>query len=225
MQSRSRHGLRRLREMAVDAPAATEQPGATDEPARARPGCRRIAAALSASAGEDPAPAGLERSARRSGRVLRRSLRRTRRRFVRASVRRSGTFHPTIRHLTVALNRCQGSHPAVPQRRDQEGLGWQATELPVTRCSAVATFRDRTASPVHDAALAGRNSRLYTFWLKEGTTWRVWLSDEHQAHKAGKCYLTPQGLRYQRSSGAALFFLPSNKGLSSAASEGMLSVL
>ncbi len=44
-------------------------------------------------------------------------------------------------------------------------------------------------------AFAGQQlALLYTFWLKEGTTWRaVWLSDEYQAYKAGKCYLTPQG--------------------------------
>ena len=35
---------------------------------------------------------------------------------------------------------------------------------------------------------------LYTFWLKQGSTWTaVWLSDEYGAYKAGKCYLTPQG--------------------------------
>ena len=35
---------------------------------------------------------------------------------------------------------------------------------------------------------------LYTFWLKQGNKWTaVWLSDEYQSYKAGKCYLTPQG--------------------------------
>jgi hypothetical protein len=44
------------------------------------------------------------------------------------------------------------------------------------------------------AAAGPQLALLYTFWLKEGTTWKaVWLSDEYAAYKAGKCYLTPQG--------------------------------
>jgi hypothetical protein len=35
---------------------------------------------------------------------------------------------------------------------------------------------------------------LYTFWLKQGGKWEaVWPSEEYEAYKGGKCYVTPQG--------------------------------
>jgi len=111
-----------------------------------------------------------------------------------------GYLHPAYQRAVSQShwNRCQGSHPAVPRNVTITRVSVaQATELPVNlsligrRNVQEIELQIRFTTP----ALAGQQlAVLYTFWLKEGTTWRaVWLSDEYQAYKAGKCYLTPQG--------------------------------
>jgi hypothetical protein len=92
---------------------------------------------------------------------------------------------------------CQGSHPAAPP------------SVKVTRV-AVATFNKLPTSlpllgkqSVEEIQLQiqfqrpGQSTQYalaYTFWLKQGKKWEaVWLPEEYQAYKSGKCYVTPQG--------------------------------
>jgi hypothetical protein len=109
-------------------------------------------------------------------------------------------LHPSYRQAVsqAQWNRCQGAHPAAPRNVTITSVAVaSAAQLPV-RLSLLGrqmvqeiqlSVRFKTpAIPALQIAV------LYTFWLKQGTTWRaVWLSDEFQAYKAGKCYLTPQG--------------------------------
>jgi hypothetical protein len=95
-------------------------------------------------------------------------------------------------------NKCQGSHPAAPSNVAITKVSVaMATELAVDlsllgrRNVQEIELQIRFKSP---AAAVQQLAIMYTFWLKEGKTWRaVWLSDEYAAYKAGKCYLTPQG--------------------------------
>jgi hypothetical protein len=95
-------------------------------------------------------------------------------------------------------HRCQSAHPAAPPNVTITKVSVaSATELPVRlsllgrrnvqEIQLLVQFKPH-AGAVPQAAV------LYTFWLKQGDTWRaVWLSDEFAAYRAGKCYLTPQG--------------------------------
>ena len=111
-----------------------------------------------------------------------------------------GYLHPTYRQAVSQShwNRCQGSHPAVPRNVVVTKVSVaNATELAVN----LSLLGRRNVQEIQlvvrfktPAAAGPQLALLYTFWLKEGTTWRaVWLSDEYQAYKAGTCYLTPQG--------------------------------
>jgi hypothetical protein len=111
-----------------------------------------------------------------------------------------GYVHPTYQQSVSQShwNRCQGSHPAVPRNVVITKVAVaSATELAVS----LSLLGRRNVQEIElqvgfkTAAAAGPQlALLYTFWLKEGKTWRaVWLTDEYRAYKAGKCYLTPQG--------------------------------
>jgi hypothetical protein len=111
-----------------------------------------------------------------------------------------GYLHPTYRQAVSQSHwhRCQGSHPAAPRTVTITKVSVaQATELPVNlsllgrrNVQEIEVLVRYKTSAVAESQLA----ILYTFWLKQGKTWRaVWLSDEYEAYKAGKCYLTPQG--------------------------------
>ncbi len=111
-----------------------------------------------------------------------------------------GYLHPTYQQAVSQSrwNKCQGSHPAVPHNVVVTKVSVaNATELAVNlpllgrRNVQDIELVVRFTTP---AAAGPQLALLYTFWLKEGTTWRaVWLSDEYVAYKAGQCYLTPQG--------------------------------
>ena len=111
-----------------------------------------------------------------------------------------GYLHPTYQHAVSQShwNRCQSSHPAVPRNGVVTKVSVaNATELAVNlsllgrRNVQEIELQVRFTTP---SAAGPQLALLYTFWLKEGTTWRaVWLSDEYAAYKAGTCYLTPQG--------------------------------
>lgn len=109
-------------------------------------------------------------------------------------------LHPTYRQAVSRphWNRCQGSHPAVPRNVVITKVAVaNATELAVN----LSLLGRRNVQEIElqvgfktPAAAGPQLALLYTFWLKEGTTWSaVWPSDEYGAYKAGKCYLTPQG--------------------------------
>ena len=109
-------------------------------------------------------------------------------------------LHPTYRQAVSQSHwhRCQGSHPAASRNVTITKVSVaQATELPVH----LSLLGRRNVQQIEvlvrykTPALAGPQlAILYTFWLKQGKAWRaVWLSDEYEAYKAGKCYLTPQG--------------------------------
>jgi hypothetical protein len=111
-----------------------------------------------------------------------------------------GYLHPTYRQAVSQSHwhRCQGSHPAAPRNVTVTKVSVaQATELPVD----LSLLGRRNVQEIellvryNTPTVAGTQlAILYTFWLKQGRTWRaVWLSDEYEAYKAGKCYLTPQG--------------------------------
>src|SRR5206468_32763 len=109
-------------------------------------------------------------------------------------------LHPTYRQAVSQSQwqRCQSSHPAAPRHVAVTKVAVaSATELPVQlsllgrqnvqEIQLLVRFKGAAAATQQLAI-------LYTFWLKQGKTWRaVWLSDEYAAYKAGKCYLTPQG--------------------------------
>ena len=111
-----------------------------------------------------------------------------------------GYLHPTYR-LAVSQthwHRCQGSHPAAARNVTITNVSVaKATELPVD----LSLLGRRNVQQIEllirfktPGAPAPQLAVLDTFWLKQGSTWRaVWLSDEYEAYKAGKCYLTPQG--------------------------------
>jgi len=109
-------------------------------------------------------------------------------------------LHPTYRQAVSQSHwhRCQGSHPAASRNVTITKVSVaQATELPMH----LSLLGRRNVQQIEvlvrykTPAVAGAQlAILYTFWLKQGKTWRaVWLSDEYEAYKAGKCYLTPQG--------------------------------
>jgi hypothetical protein len=111
-----------------------------------------------------------------------------------------GYLHPTYQHAISqsSWNKCQRSHPSVPSNDVITKVSVaNATELAVN----LSLLGRRNLQEIQlvvrfntPAAAGPQLALLYTFWLKEGTTWRaVWLSDEYQAYKAGTCYLTPQG--------------------------------
>jgi hypothetical protein len=111
-----------------------------------------------------------------------------------------GYLHPTYRQAISQShwNRCQGSHPTVPRSVVVTKVSVaNATELAVN----LSLLGRRNVQEIElvvrfktPAAAGPQLAIVYTFWLKEGTTWRaVWLSDEYRAYKAGTCYLTPQG--------------------------------
>ena len=109
-------------------------------------------------------------------------------------------LHPTYAQAVSRShwNRCQGAHPAAPRSVTVTKVSVaQATELPVSLSLLGRQNVQQIELQVQyrtSAAAGTQLALLYTFWLKEGTTWRaVWLSDEYAAYKAGKCYLTPQG--------------------------------
>jgi len=111
-----------------------------------------------------------------------------------------GYLHPTYRQAVSQSHwhRCQGSHPAAARNVAITNVSVaKATELPVDlsllgrRNVQQIELLIRFKTPV---AAAPQLAVVDTFWLKQGSTWRaVWLSDEYEAYKAGKCYLTPQG--------------------------------
>jgi hypothetical protein len=109
-------------------------------------------------------------------------------------------LHPTLRQAVSESHwrRCQGSHPAAPRNVTITKVAVaSATQLPIQLSLLGRRNVQEIQLLVHfkrpGTALA-QLAVLYTFWLKQGTTWTaVWLSDEYGAYKAGKCYLTPQG--------------------------------
>jgi hypothetical protein len=109
-------------------------------------------------------------------------------------------LHPTYRQAVSESSwvKCQSSHPTAPRPVAITKVSVAtATELPVD----LSLLGRRNVQEIElviefkTPALAGLQlATLNTFWLEQGTTWRaVWLSDEYQAYKAGRCYLTPQG--------------------------------
>jgi hypothetical protein len=109
-------------------------------------------------------------------------------------------LHPTYQKAVSESRwqRCQRSHPAAPRTVQVTKVSVaSATELPVQlsllgkqnvqEIQVLVQFKTAAASPAQAAI-------LYTFWLKNGSTWTaVWLGEEYAAYKAGKCYVTPQG--------------------------------
>ena len=109
-------------------------------------------------------------------------------------------LHPSYRQAVSQSHwgRCQGAHPAAPSHVMVTSVSVSsAMELPirlsllgrqnVQEIQLLVRFKTPAVSSPQAAI-------LYTFWLKQGTTWRaVWLSEEYQAYKSGKCYMTPQG--------------------------------
>jgi hypothetical protein len=93
---------------------------------------------------------------------------------------------------------CQRRHPAAPPTVKLTRVAVaQANELPVQlsllgrqKVQEIQLSVQYTVPGVKGPQIAV----LYTFWLRDGATWRaVWLSDEYAAYKAGRCYETPQG--------------------------------
>jgi hypothetical protein len=111
-----------------------------------------------------------------------------------------GYVHPTYQKAVSASQwrKCQNSHPAAPRGVTITNVKVsKATELAlglsllgrqnVQQIELVIEFKTPAVSGPQLAI-------LYTFWLKQGNKWTaVWLSDEFQSYKAGKCYVTPQG--------------------------------
>ena len=111
-----------------------------------------------------------------------------------------GYLHPSYRQAVSESHwhRCQGSHPAAPRNVTITKVDVaKATELPVRlsllgrrnvqRIELVVQFKT-------PAAAGPQLALVYSFWLKQGKAWTaVWPSDEYEAYKAGKCYVTPQG--------------------------------
>jgi hypothetical protein len=111
-----------------------------------------------------------------------------------------GYLHPAYRDAISQSHwhACQRSHPAAPRSVTITKLAVsKATELPVD----LSLLGPRNVQEIEllvqfktPAAAGTQYAVLYTFWLKRGNKWTaVWLSDEYQAYKAGKCYVTPQG--------------------------------
>ncbi len=120
--------------------------------------------------------------------------------FARQYDRVWGYLHPTYRQAVSQSHwqRCQGSHPAAARNVAITNVSVaKATQLPVD----LSLLGRRNVQQIEllirfktPAAAVPQLAILYTFWLKQGSAWRaVWLSDEYDAYKAGKCYLTPQG--------------------------------
>jgi hypothetical protein len=111
-----------------------------------------------------------------------------------------GYLHPTYRQAVSESHwhRCQGSNPAVPRNVTITKVAVaRATELAVD----LSLLGRRNVQEIEllvqfktPAAAGPQLALLYTFWLKQGRTWTaVWLNDELEAYKGGKCYVTPQG--------------------------------
>jgi hypothetical protein len=109
-------------------------------------------------------------------------------------------LHPAYRQAVPESrwHRCQAAHPAAPRSVTVSKVSVvSATELAVD----LSLFGRQNVQDIEllvlfksSAAAAVERAILYTFWLKQGKTWRaVWPSDEYAAYKAGKCYVTPQG--------------------------------
>jgi hypothetical protein len=109
-------------------------------------------------------------------------------------------LHPMYRAAVSKAHwhNCQGSHPAAPRSVTITSVSVaQAAELPIR----LSLLGRRNVQQIEllirfktPAASGPQLAILYTFWLKDGSTWSaVWLSDEYQAYKAGSCYVTPQG--------------------------------
>jgi hypothetical protein len=109
-------------------------------------------------------------------------------------------LHPTYRQAVSQSHwhRCQSSHPAAPRNVAITKVAVaSATELPVR----LSLLGRRNLQQIEllvqfktPAAAGPQLALLYTYWLKQGTTWTaVWLNDEYEAFKEGKCYRTPQG--------------------------------
>jgi len=109
-------------------------------------------------------------------------------------------LHPAFRDAVSQAHwrSCQGSHPAAPRSVTIKRVSVaNATELPI-RLSLLGRRNVQEIQLVirfeRPGSAAPQLALLYTFWLKQGDTWRaVWLSDEYAAYKAGRCYLTPEG--------------------------------
>jgi hypothetical protein len=95
-------------------------------------------------------------------------------------------------------NRCQRSHPAVPAsvRITKVEVG-SAQELAVDLSLVGRRNVQEIELIVQYEASGSKQAQyavLYTFWLEQGKIWRaVWLSDEYEAYKSGRCYVSPQG--------------------------------
>lgn len=94
--------------------------------------------------------------------------------------------------------RCQRAHPAAPPNVKITKVAIaQASQLPVDigllgrqNVQEIQLYVQYTLPGITQPQVAV----LYTFWLKQGSTWTaVWLSDEYAAYKAGRCYQTPAG--------------------------------
>ena len=111
-----------------------------------------------------------------------------------------GYLHPKYQQAVSepAWTRCQRAHPSAPPsvKITQVAIA-QASNFPVAlpllgrqnlqEIQLLVRFSTSAAQGVQSAI-------LYTFWLREGHDWHaVWLADEYQAYKSGKCYATPQG--------------------------------
>jgi len=111
-----------------------------------------------------------------------------------------GYLHPAFQKAVSESQwrKCQSSHPAAPR-------GVKITNVKVSRATELALglslLGHQNVQQIElvvqftTPAVSGPQlAILYTFWLKQGNKWTaVWLSDEFQSYKAGKCYLTPQG--------------------------------
>jgi hypothetical protein len=111
-----------------------------------------------------------------------------------------GYLHPAYRSA-VSQSRwqaCQRSHPAAPPNIKITRVAVaQASQLPIdlSLLGRQNVQEIQLYVQYRNPNLAGPQvAVLYTFWLKRGKTWEaVWLSDEFDALKAGKCYLPPNG--------------------------------
>jgi hypothetical protein len=109
-------------------------------------------------------------------------------------------LHPTYRQAVSQSDwhMCQASHPAAPPGVTITNVAVaRATEVPIR----LSLLGRRNVQEIEllirfkTPTLAGPQlAILYTFWLKQGRTWTaVWLSDEYEAYRVGRCYVTPQG--------------------------------
>ena len=110
-----------------------------------------------------------------------------------------GYLHPTYQKAISQSHwrRCQGAHPAAP------------ASVTVTKVAVANAQKLPTNLPllghqnIQEIQLQVRFTRRgagtqyaieYTFWLKQGRKWTaVWLAEEYQALKTGKCYLNQLG--------------------------------